>query len=121
MKHLPSFVRNSSDVVDALNTINESNIINNNTRILIADAVSMYTNIDPIEGISIISKYINLYQQEHPPNSPPKEFIIQLLDLVMKYNIFKFGNTWWRQLIGTAMGTPCACVYAMSFFGLIED
>ena len=63
---------------------------------------------------------INLYQHELPPNSPPKEFIIQLLELVIKYNIFKFGNTWWRQLIGTTMGTPCACAYAMLFFGLIE-
>ena len=34
----------------------------------------------------------------------------------MTKNVFQFGNTWWLQLIGTAMGTLCACAYATLFF-----
>ena len=120
VKYLLYFVRNSSDMVDTLKMNNESNIINNNNRILTADTISMYTKICSIEGISIISKYIELYHQELPPSSPPKEFITQLIELVMKYNIFRFGNTWWKQLIGTDMGTPCVCAYVILFVGLIE-
>ena len=34
--------------------------------------------------------------------------------------MFKFGSTWWLQRIGTAMGTPCACIYAILFFAYFE-
>ena len=38
----------------------------------------------------------------------------------MTSSIFQFGNTWWKQLIGTAMGTPCACSYATLFYAFYE-
>jgi hypothetical protein len=34
----------------------------------------------------------------------------------MRNNVFQFGNSWWLQNMGTAMGTPCACIYATLFF-----
>ena len=38
----------------------------------------------------------------------------------MHNNIFQFGSTWWHQKIGTAMGTPCAYIYATIFFAWFE-
>ena len=38
----------------------------------------------------------------------------------MKNNVFQFGSTWWKQIVGTAMGTPCACIYATIFFAYFE-
>ena len=38
----------------------------------------------------------------------------------MKHTIFTFGDTWWLQTKGTAMGTPCACIYATLFFAYYE-
>ena len=38
----------------------------------------------------------------------------------MTTNVFQFGTSWWIQLIGTAMGTPCACIYATIFFAYFE-
>ena len=49
------------------------------------------------------------------------DFILKLLELVMTNNIFQFGNTWWQIVIGTAMGTPCACIYATLFFAYFEQ
>ena len=87
------------------------------SKILTADAVSMYTNIDPSEGIPTIKNYIHKFSTDIHPS----EFIIDLLNLVMENNLFQFGNTWWRQKIGTAMGTPCACIYATLFFAYYEQ
>ena len=39
----------------------------------------------------------------------------------MHNNIFQFGTTWWKQNIGTAMGTPCACIHATLFFAYFEQ
>jgi hypothetical protein len=38
----------------------------------------------------------------------------------MYNNIFQFGDSWWIQKIGTAMGTPCTCIYATIFFAWFE-
>ena len=38
----------------------------------------------------------------------------------MENCVFKFGETFWLQLIGTAMGTPVACIYAILFFAYYE-
>ena len=45
---------------------------------------------------------------------------IELLTIVMKENIFQFGNTFWLQLTGTAMGTPIAVTYANLYSGWKE-
>ena len=38
----------------------------------------------------------------------------------MKNNVFSFGNTYWLQKSGTAMGTPCACMLATLYFSYHE-
>jgi hypothetical protein len=35
----------------------------------------------------------------------------------MNNNIFSFGNTFWLQLQGTAMGTPAAPLYSIITYG----
>eukprot|EP00957_Ditylum_brightwellii_P171507 13056631-Ditylum_brightwellii.AAC.1 len=54
------------------------------------------------------------------PDKFPAELILKVLNLVMKSNVFSVGNTWWLQLIGVAMVTPCACIIAMLYYGPFE-
>jgi hypothetical protein len=39
----------------------------------------------------------------------------------MKNNVFTFGDTFWLQLKGTAMGTPAAPLYSIITFGMHEN
>ena len=87
-------------------------------RVFTSDAVSMYSNIDPVEGINTIEKYLTEFAPHILPDE--REIILDLLRLVMNNCFFKFGNTYWLQLIGTAMGTPVACIYAILFFAYFE-
>ena len=69
-----------------------------------ADAVSMYTNIPTNTAIMLIAKHI----RKNIPKECPKqnEALIAALKLVMLNNIFSFGDMTFKQLNGTAMGTP---------------
>ena len=64
---------------------------------------SMYTNIDPLEGIETIRKYLKHFAPGFTSNEC--NIILKLLKLVMENCVFKFGENFWLQLIGTAMGT----------------
>jgi hypothetical protein len=85
-----------------------------------ADAVSMYTNIDNDHGIESIGRWFDLHAAELPPGFPIQK-ILAGLDIIMRNNIFTFGNRCWKQLNGTAMGTPCACAYATIYYSYFEE
>lgn len=38
----------------------------------------------------------------------------------MTRNIFQFGDTYWKQVNGTVMGTSCAVNYAFLYMGLLK-
>ena len=79
----------------------------------------MYTNIDTNVAINALEEYINANQQKFPllPTKP----LIEALKLLMEHNVFQFGDTFWKQLIGTAMGAPPAPTYANTSFATYEN
>jgi hypothetical protein len=79
----------------------------------------MYTNIEPDVGVQAIIDLIASLQDNLPPSFPSK-LIVDTLRLVMTSNVFQIDNTFWWQHIGTAMGTPCACIYATTTYGYHE-
>ena len=43
------------------------------------------------------------------------------LQLLMTNNVFQFGDTYWLQKVGTAMGAPPTPPWATIFFGILEE
>jgi hypothetical protein len=87
-----------------------------NTVLFSADAKSMYTNIDTDMGITAIRNFPLVNSSQISANFPTQPFL-QILEIVMKNNIFAFQDTHWLQLSGTAMGRPAACAYATITYG----
>jgi hypothetical protein len=83
-------------------------------RLFAADAVSMYTNIDSSHTSSVIHKFL----QQHNTYSNPHECnaVMEGLELIMNSNIFQFGDTYWLQSNGTAVGVSQSCKYATLYF-----
>ena len=77
---------------------------------------SLYTNINPEEGIEEIRKFL----LERESKSVPTEFLVRMLDQVLNLNIFEFDSQLYKQIIGTAMGTICAPPYANVFMHKID-
>ena len=89
-------------------------------RLFSVDAVGMYNNIDTSHGIWVVKQFIRLYGDKLKGEKIPIEFVLGCLRLIMKNNIFGFGDTFWLQKNGAAMGTSCAVNYAFLYMGLLE-
>jgi hypothetical protein len=87
-------------------------------RLFTSDATAMYTNIEPNVGITAIKDWIATTKSL--PDNFPTNLVLEALEIVMNRNIFQFDDTYWRQFVGTAMGTPCACSYATLSYALHE-
>ena len=89
------------------------------THLFTMDAVAMYTNIDTDHLIDVLEKFLELFKNELPDEYPTK-LVIEAVSLVMRNNIFEFGDCKFKQLIGSAMGTPVAVQTATIYYAYHE-
>ena len=113
-KQQESYFRNSFELRQQLC----STTYPTNAKLFTADAVSMYTNIPTNTAIMLIAKHIRKSVTEERPKQ--NDALIAALKLVMLNNIFCFGDMTFKQLNGTAMGTPPAPPYATIYYGIHE-
>lgn len=116
-RHLPTYIESSFSYKQKLERLN---LDWSRAKLFTADATSMYTNIDTDHAISELQKFFatDNFSVLHPEFHA--EPILHALKLINTTNTFKFGDTFWLQLNGTAMGAPPACSYATLYFYLNE-
>ena len=83
-------------------------------RLFISDATSFYTNIPTAAALREIGIY--LHQHEDSFQGISTDALSEALGIVMKNNVFMYGDTYWFQRTGTAMGAPPAGMYATLFY-----
>jgi hypothetical protein len=108
-KH-PSFLQDTPDFLRSLEELNKE-LIPDNAILVTIDVSGLYTNIQQEEGLEAVKEAL----EENKDLEIPAEFILQLLDLVLKCNVFEFNSELFLQIIGTAMGTRAAPSYANLF------
>ena len=111
-----TYIKNSRELV---NVILQLSPLPPGARLFTADATSMYTNIHTGHAIIEIAQY--LHQRESRFQYIPADALIEALSIVMRNNVFQFGDTFWHQKTGTAMGTPPAPTYANLFFAIHDS
>ena len=115
VKHIGSYVR---DDIDFLNHLPKH--IGKCEKFVTFDIVSLYNNIPHDLGIEALTFWLN----RHPADLDQwytKEFRIESAKLILENNHFKFGNSNFKQVLGTAMGTKFApiniCIAGVRFPG----
>ena len=84
------------------------------------DVTALYTSI-PSEGqdggMQAFEKELGKRQNKDVPTW----YLMTLLKHILSQNIFEFDGEYWRQVIGTAMGTRVAPTYACLFMSYLEN
>ena len=115
--HVPTKLKDSFEVLHDLRHLHQP--LPSDSYIITADAVSMYTNINPSHASTILSRWLDLYSHELPQNFP-SQFLIKSINIIMTRNVFQFGKTHYLQKQGLAMGTSCAVMLATVYYGFHE-
>lgn len=113
----PSYLKDNWALLDDLKQLGR---IPTNARFVTVDAVSMYSNINTNHGLETLDNWLDLHAADLPKGFP-KQAVMRGLEIVMRNNLFRFGNTNWLQLNGTAMGTPVAVMYATIYYSYHEE
>lgn len=81
------------------------------------DIVSLYTSIEHVYGLEAVR--MALVKSQFDDHS--REFVLQLLEIVLECNYFMFQQRFYLQLRGTAMGANMAPTYANIFVTMLEE
>ena len=112
-----SYLKDTPDFLRKVEDINNKEQLPENVILVTMDVSSLYTNIPQDEGIECTREAL----EKRDDKTVPTEFIIRLLELALKWNIFEFDNELFLQIIGTAMGTRPAPAYANMFMAKQMD
>ena len=103
-----SFVRDTKHFLQKIEEI-KKNKLPEGTILVTMDVRSLYSNIDHDEGVEASVEKLEMRKKK----SIPSRTLGSLILLVLKSSAFRFGDILYRQVMGTAMGTPMAPNYAV--------
>ena len=116
VRKLPSYPKDTNAFINLI----ETTTLPPDCILASIDVSSLYTNIPHDEGKQSAMKALR--QSTNPaPDQPHPEIMGELIDLVLKNNVFEFNDKMYLQIQGTAMGTKMAPAYANLFMGDIEN
>ena len=110
-KHL---INNSTEIINII----ETTYFPPHTLLISLDVKSVYLRIPQDEGITRVMSRI--YNHQRPPNIP-REHLEHMIKRIIKDNIFAFGERYWKQTLGIAMGTRCAPTFANLYMASLEE
>ena len=115
---LPSYIKDSTHVLNIIEDWNRRlGPFPEGTRLVAIDVVGLYTNI-PHEDIEVsVTHFLSEFPQL---NIPPANVIVDVMNHILKNNTFVFEGKIYKQIHGTAMGTPMAPAIANLFMGWLE-
>ena len=109
-KH-PTYLQDTPDFLREIEKINSGPMLPENALLVGLDVTALFTNIPHEDGTQSMRESLD----ERPDQTVPTEFIVELMKLVLEYNLFTFHDAIFKQLIGVAMGTHPAPPFADIF------
>ena len=113
IKHIATehqtYLQDTPHFLRIVNKINQGPKFAPNAILVTSDIIAAYHNIPQEDGSQCLLEAL----EERKEKVIPSEFLVKLMDLIQKYNIFEFHDgQLWKQLIGVAMGIHPAPSFA---------
>jgi hypothetical protein len=102
MMNLPSYLKNSYELVKLLATIKD---LPTDAVLLVADVENLYPSIPIRQGHERIAKVLMELKQG---TQAERQFILSLLEVQLENNCFEFNNQFYKQVKGVPMGKAWA-------------
>ena len=112
-----SFLQDTPDFLRKIEELNEDEVVKDGDILVTIDVTGLYTNIPIDQGLIAAKKALD----GRADQSIPTDFIISLLEVILKFNVFEFNKELFIQVIGTAMGAIPAVSYANIFMAYDID
>ncbi|CAF4782486.1 unnamed protein product, partial [Rotaria sp. Silwood2] len=113
------FVRHTTivdgaDLLDQLHKYIDKGYFNSSTLFITFDITNLYTMLPQEESLTILAEFLRVHHCEKV-NDVSIETIIELARIVLQANVFVYGNKFYRQIIGGAMGSAFTLTLANIF------
>lgn len=124
--YIPNICTNSTDVVLDMETLSTEDP---NLVVVCADVASLYPSIPIDYGLQAVRNFLLGFHSNSKRHGQPSpgdvslkqiDFIIDLLEWVLRNNYMQFMGVIYHQLTGTAMGTPVAVMFADIVLAYLE-
>jgi len=112
-----SFLKDTGHLLRILEQMNESKTLPPNAVPVSIDVRSLYQNIQHKDGIEAFTRALD----KRTDKSVPTNFLVKLIDIVLKNNVFEYDEDLFIQNCGTAMGTRTAPNYANLYMNEIDE
>ena len=86
-----------------------------------SDITNLYTMLPQDESLDILEEFLNQHQLEKQLQGIPIKVIRQLAEIVLKETAFFYGNKYYKQIVGGAMGSPFTLTLANIFMWKWEN
>ena len=110
-KEHQSYLQDTPDFLRYIENVNQGPGLEDDQILVTWDVVGLYNNILHEEGLESLQE--GLEGRINP--EVPTDYLIRLMEIILKNNLFIFHDELWRQEIGCAMGTKPAPSYADIF------
>lgn len=117
---MKSFVEDTPHLLRLFETMNAEGPQTEGTFPVSIDVKNMYGNI-PSEGPQGGLAAFEFAMNKREDQSIPTVFLVALMSIILRGNIFEFASQLWRQIIGCAMGTKSGPTYANLFMDWLEQ
>lgn len=110
---VPSYLKDTTMLLKELEKIQFSE----NWRLTSIDIVNLYSRIRHVDGIAAVRRLLERSNKDEKSIN----FICECLEFVLMHNAFCYGEQWYIQKTGVAMGTPVAPTLANLFLAIWEE
>ena len=120
LKYVPTHLWDTRHFLDQLNEYQQKHTMPSSVIFFSIDVVNLYGSIPIDEAVEAVREKLQVHSADINMFGLTPDDVCTLLDQCLRNNVFRFGEEFYKQRVGVAMGNPCAPPVAILFLDRLE-